>query len=214
MKRVRVKICGITNLADARYSAGAGADYLGFIQSPQSPRYIDPAGARQIIEWVAGVETVGVFVNADLEHVNSVASLAAFDIVQLHGDESAEYCAAVDRPVFKAIRIRGDEEPSEVIERLEPYIPHVGAFLFDTFLDGTPGGTGLTFPWSIVSEIHSDVPVFLAGGLNPNNAAEAIRTVDPFGIDVSSGVEVAPGRKDFEAIDRLFAAVAQYGRER
>lgn len=210
MENVRVKICGITNLADARYCAGAGAEYLGFIQSTTSPRYVDPDTARQIIEWVAGVKTVGVFVNADVDLVNSVASSANFDLVQLHGDESPDYCSLINRPVVKAIRVRNDEHPEQVGERLKPYLPHVSAFLFDTYVENVIGGTGKTFPWSIVSDIRPEIPVFLAGGLNPGNVVEAIHTVRPFGIDISSGVESAPGQKDFEAVDRLFKALAAF----
>ena len=210
MENLRVKICGITNLADARYCAGAGADYLGFIQSEASPRYVEPNMARQIIEWVAGVKTVGVFVDADVETLNETASAAGFDIVQLHGDESAEDCSHVARPVIKVFRIRHDDDPAELQRRLDPYIPHVYAFLFDTFVENQPGGTGRTFSWETVSALDLDVPVFLAGGLNAANAAEAVTAVGPYGIDVSSGVEQSPGTKDFAAVDDLFAALAPF----
>jgi len=210
VKNLRVKICGITNLADARYCAGAGADYLGFLQSDASPRYVEPEAARQIIEWVAGVKTVGVFVNADVETLNETASAVGFDIVQLHGDESAEYCARVARPVIKVFRIRDDDNPAELQRRLDQYIPHVYALLFDTFVENQPGGTGRTFRWETVSALDLDVPVFLSGGLNTANAAAAVAAVEPYGIDVSSGVEHSPGAKDFESVDDLFAALAPF----
>lgn len=210
MEHVRVKICGITNLADARYCAGAGAEYLGFIQSSASPRYVEPDTAREIIEWVAGVKTVGVFVDADVDLVNSVVSSTGFDVVQLHGEESPEYCSVINRPVVKAFRIRADAEPDDVNERLLPYVPYVSAFLFDTYVEAKAGGTGKTFPWPIVSDVRPDLPVFLAGGLSPDNVTVAVETVRPFGIDISSGVETAPGQKDFEAVDKLFEALTSY----
>jgi len=210
VSNVRVKICGITNLADARYCAGAGADYLGFIQSPASPRYVDAETAKQIIEWVAGVKAVGVFVNADVTKVNDVARAAGFDIVQLHGDESVDYCKLIEPPAIKAFRVRNDQDPEELEERLLEYAPHVSAFLFDTYVENLPGGTGETFSWDIVSNLDIELPVFLAGGLRADNVADAIESVRPFAVDVSSGVEERPGQKDFEAVDRLFEAVAPY----
>jgi len=214
VENLRVKICGITNLSDARYCAGAGADYLGFIQSEASPRYVLPDSAREIIEWVAGVKTVGVFVNAEVEQLNEVTSSVGFDIVQLHGDESADYCSFVRRPVIKVFRIRNEDDPAELRERLHPYIPHVSAFLFDTFVDNHPGGTGRTFSWETVSDLDLDIPVFLAGGLNPANVAAAVETVRPFGLDISSGVEQSPGAKDLEAVDELFTALAPFRENR
>ncbi|HUF08660.1 MAG TPA: phosphoribosylanthranilate isomerase [Rhodothermales bacterium] len=210
MENLRVKICGITNLADARYCAGAGADYLGFIQSEASSRYVEPDMAREIFEWVAGVKTVGVFVDADVETLNETASAVGFDIVQLHGDESVEYCSQVARPVIKVFRIRNDDDPAALQKKLDPYIPHVYGLLFDTFVENQPGGTGRTFSWETVSALDLDVPLFLAGGLNAANAAEAVTAVGPYGIDVSSGVEQSPGMKDFAAVDDLFAALAPF----
>lgn len=214
MVNLRVKICGITNLADARYCAGAGADYLGFIQSEASPRYVDPDVARQIIEWVAGVKTVGVFVDAEVGTLNEVTAATGFDIVQLHGDESAEYCSLVQRPVIKAFRVRSEDDPDELLQRLQPYVPHVNAFLFDTYVANQAGGTGKTFSWDKISGLRLDLPVFLAGGITPSNAADAVETVHPYAVDVSSGVEQSPGTKDFEAVDNLFGALAPFRDEK
>lgn len=208
MSDVRVKICGITNLADARYCAGAGADYLGFIQSESSPRYVNPELAGQIIEWVAGIQTVGVFVDAAPEYVNATAEAAGFDLVQLHGDEPPDYCSEIHRPVIKAIRIRATDRPEDVQARLAAYVPHVHAFLFDTYAESAQGGTGETFPWDIVRGIDAGRPIFLAGGLTPANVADAVDAVRPYAIDVASGVEESPGRKDLERIDALFAEIA------
>lgn len=211
----RIKICGITNLADARYAAGAGADFLGFILHPGSPRFVEPSFAREIIEWLHGPKTVGVFVDAAVEDVNRDAALAGFDLVQLHGNESPEMCAAIERPVIKAIHIGGSgpasaSSPDELLAVAERYRGSASHLLLDTAGasaggSGLSGGTGRAFDWSIVPDLP--LPVFLAGGLRPDNVAEAIRVCRPFAVDTSSGVEEAPGRKDFTLIDAFAQAV-------
>ena len=207
MPNIQIKICGTTNLADARYCAALGADYLGFIQHAASPRYVDPTLAQNIIEWVEGPRSVGVFVNEDPDQVNKIASDTGFDFVQLHGDETPNYCGLIEKPVIKAIRVKASDTVDQLLRVMEEYESSVSSFLLDSFVDGVPGGTGRVLPWHIAATVSRDHPVFLAGGLNADNIVEAVETVRPVGIDVVSGVEEAPGRKSFEAIDRLFAAL-------
>lgn len=207
MLKVQVKICGTTNLADARYCAAAGADYLGFVLHGPSPRYVDPALAKEIIEWIEGPRPVGVFVNTDVDEVNQIAADVGFDLIQLHGDESADQCRAIDKPVIKAIRVKATDTADSLADLLAGYESSVSSFLLDTHVDGKAGGTGETFPWEIAASIARDYPVFLAGGLNPDNVGEAVKTVRPVAVDVASGLEEASGRKSFEAIDRFFAAL-------
>lgn len=220
----RIKICGITNLADARYAAGAGADYLGFVLHPGSPRYIDAGKAAEIIEWVHGPRTVGVFVNLDPGDVNRIAEQAGFDLIQLHGDESPEECRAIDRPVIKAIRIDTgvSSEPDPTAHSDAPTLPvgsardlltaidrfrdHVDYFLFDTASESW-GGSGHPFDWSILDAVSRDIEWFLAGGLNPDNVAAAVTTHAPFAVDTSSGVESEPGKKDFDLVDAFIDRV-------
>ena len=199
----RLKICGITNLADARYSAGVGADYLGFIQHPESPRYVEPDFAAEIIEWLYGPAPVGVFVDARADEVNEICEQAGFEVAQLHGDETPEECARVERPVIKAIRIDDGDSASDIRDRVYSYTDIVDAVLFDTRVDGAAGGTGQVFDWSKVADFEDGVRVFLAGGISSDNLARAVERVRPWGIDVSSSLEVEPGQKDFPLIDEF-----------
>lgn len=202
-----IKFCGITNLADARFAAGAGADFLGFIQHPDSPRYVDPKGAREIIEWVYGARPVGVFVNASAETINEAAEYARFDFVQLHGDESPDACSQVDRPVIKAIRVQPGWTTSDIQLAVAAYADVAEYVLFDTWDAALYGGTGTAFDWSILSGVDLSLPYFVAGGLRPETVAGAIAVCDPFGVDVSSGVEMEPGMKDFNAITEFVQAI-------
>lgn len=211
MNHTKIKICGITNLADARYAAGAGADFLGFILKPESPRYVEPSLARDIIEWVHGPATIGVFADEPTDTINETARLAGFDLVQLHGRESPEDCAGCSLPVIKVIHV-GTSGPSsattqdELLDVASQYADAATYLLLDTArAGGGSGGTGTTFDWSIIPDLP--LPFFLAGGLNPTNVAAAIRSVHPWAVDVASGVEEAPSRKDFERIDAFIQAV-------
>ncbi len=203
---IKLKICGLTSLADARFCAGAGADFLGFVFHPDSPRHIEPARVREIADWLHGPEITGVFVDVSPETVNHVASEAGLTYVQLHGDESPDDCTAIDLPVIKAIRIGADDDGASVRRRMEAYRGRVDYFLLDTHHPELPGGTGETFDWSIAAGLSADFPILLAGGLRPENIVEAIETVNPIGIDLSSGIESAPGVKDFDLLGDLFDA--------
>ena len=206
---MKVKICGITNLADARFAAGAGADYLGYIQYPDSPRYILPEKAAEISAWVFGAESVGVFVDESAEHVNRIAAMAKFDFVQLHGNETVATCAAINGRVIKAFKVKPGDSTDDVARRIEPYLDVADYVLLDAFSGDQIGGTGKTISWEVAAELASKFPLFLAGGISPENVSEAIDAVDPFGVDLSSGVESAPGQKDFDKISRFMEIVRQ-----
>lgn len=205
--RTKVKICGITNLADARYAAGAMADYLGFIFYDKSPRFIDPAEAGAIINWIEGPEKVGVFVNQPLDDVNRIAKESGLDLVQLHGNETLEYCQLIEKPIIKVIHITPDFDIKELKAKVLLYSEVAEFLLFDSKIGDQWGGTGTTFDWNILKEITGEIPFFLSGGLNPENVKEAIETVQPYAVDVSSGVEEEPGIKDFEKIEALMEAI-------
>ncbi len=200
----KVKICGITTLEDARFVAGALADYLGFIFYPDSPRYIDPAKAGAIINWIEGPEKVGVFVNQPLDDVNSIARQTGIDLVQLHGNESPDYCSLVDKPIIKVFHIDHTTTADDLKKNITPYLGLVDYLLFDTKTDGKWGGTGQTFNWNILREITRDLPIFLSGGLNAENVMDAVNTVKPDAVDLSSGLEESPGLKDFDKIEKFF----------
>lgn len=202
--RTQVKICGITTLEDARFASGALADYLGFIFYSESPRFVEPAKAGAIINWIEGPKKVGVFVNQPLDDVNRIATQTGIDLVQLHGNESPEYCDLVDLPVIKAFHVSDGTSSDELKKRVEIYKECTEFFLFDTKTDSAWGGTGKTFDWNLISDISGDHPFFLAGGLHSENVEEAIRQVNPTVVDLSSGLEDAPGLKDFQKIEEFF----------
>jgi phosphoribosylanthranilate isomerase len=203
---VRVKICGITNLEDARAAVRAGADALGFNFYRRSPRFIEPETARRIIqELPAAVLTVGVFVNeGGPEAVARIADRACVAAVQLHGDESPRYCRALkDRFVIKALRVRDDFEPESAAHY------ETDAILLDAFVESARGGTGRVVDWSLARRTRELVPkLFLAGGLSPENVASAIQAVEPYAVDACSRLESAPGRKDASRL-RAFIAAAR-----
>ncbi|REL38301.1 phosphoribosylanthranilate isomerase [Rhodohalobacter sp. SW132] len=202
--RTNVKICGITNLEDARFVSGALADFIGFIFFPDSPRYVEPAKAGAIINWLEGPQKVGVFVNQPLDDVQSIATQTGLDYVQLHGNETVEYCSLMDKPVIKAFHIGEDTDADSLRAEIDPYLDTVEYLLFDTKLPGKWGGTGKSFDWKILSDIGEDKPYFLSGGLNEVNIRDAITTVRPFAVDLSSGLEESPGLKDFSKIEDFF----------
>ena len=199
MRVVKVKICGITNIEDAFDAVELGADLLGFNFYPKSPRYIDPDRALAIIDHLPTyVDTVGVFVNPTVEEMKDMVERSFLNWVQLHGDESPEFCESLDwigAQIIKAIRVKSAEQ----IEEVQQYF--TDAVLLDAFDRERYGGTGKTFDWSIIGDLHKRV--FLAGGINPDNAVKAIE-VGVYGIDVCSGVESKPGKKDHEKMKRLF----------
>jgi len=203
MTRVKVKICGIRSLDEARAAQELGVDALGFNFWERSPRYIAPAEARAIIrELDPFVACVGVFVNQDADRVRQIHSQLGLAAVQLHGDESPEYCARL-APIksIKAFRVRDGFDPGSV----RAY--QVAAVLLDTGVPGQFGGTGRNFDWQVAVEVKKHADVILAGGLTADNVAEAISKVRPIAIDVCSGVEAEPGRKDIEEMKRFMMAI-------
>lgn len=202
--RTNIKICGITNLEDARFVSGALADFIGFIFYPDSPRYIEPAKAGAIINWLEGPQKVGVFVNQPLDDVQSIARQTGLDYVQLHGKESVEYCDLMEKPVIKVFHISPGTTANELKTEIEPYMDSVEYLLFDTKLPGKWGGTGTSFDWDVLTDIGEMKPYFLSGGLHAENIRSAIKFVHPFAVDLSSGLEESPGLKDFSKIEDFF----------
>jgi phosphoribosylanthranilate isomerase len=207
---MRVKICGITNLEDALLAVEAGADALGFNFYRRSPRFITPVDARRIIERLPiSILTVGIFVNEESpETVTRIADEACVGAVQLHGDETQEFCRALgdERFRIKALRVGAGFRP----ERVADY--EVEAILLDAFDAQQHGGTGRNFDWRLARQARELVPkLFLAGGLSPDNISEAIAAVEPYGVDACSGLESAPGRKDAARV-RDFIARARRAR--
>lgn len=206
----KIKFCGITTLQDARFASGALVDYLGFIFYEKSPRYLDPAKAGAIINWIEGPEFVGVFVNQPLDDVNMISRQTGIDFVQLHGNESPDYCQLVDKAVIKAIHVTEGDTASDLRSRIEPYIHSIDYLLFDTKIKGRWGGTGQSFDWSLIENVAKDVPFFLSGGLSVENIRSACKTVRPYAIDVSSGIEMKPGVKDYDKIEAFMEEISSY----
>jgi phosphoribosylanthranilate isomerase len=205
MNRVRVKICGVRNLEEALAAVEAGADALGFNFWPKSPRYVSPDDARSVIKQISPlVASIGVFVNEQHQRITEIAKAAGLTAVQLHGDETPEFCAAfASTKLIKAFRVGSDFDCASIRE-----FP-VGMVLLDTGAKGSYGGTGKIFDWRVAVEAKKYAPVMLAGGLRIENVAEAISTVAPAAIDVCSGIEAEPGRKDLNKLRDFMAEVAR-----
>jgi phosphoribosylanthranilate isomerase len=201
----RVKICGITNLEDALAAVEAGADLLGFNFYKRSPRYVTAEAARGIIEKLPeSVTSVGVFVNeSGPEAVERIASEARVSAAQLHGDETPEFCSRIRGLLtIKALRVGPGYDAARAAEF------GTDALLLDAFVKGEWGGTGHTFDWKLARRTRESVPkLFLAGGLTPENVAAAVGAVNPYAVDVCSGVETSPGRKSFQLMRRFVEAV-------
>jgi phosphoribosylanthranilate isomerase len=195
----KVKICGITNFEDAAAAMDMGADLLGFNFYPKSPRFVAPDKAADIINKLPGfIDVAGVFVNASIEQVRETITQCQLDWVQLHGDESPQFCQSflsLSVRTMKAIRVKDESD----IQDAENYF--TDAILLDAFDPEKYGGTGLTFDWNIVG--HIGKRVFLAGGINPDNAVKAVE-LGVYGIDICSGIEAEPGKKDHKKMKRLF----------
>lgn len=192
---VKIKICGITSAEDAALAVTAGADAVGFVFYRNSPRFIEPAAVRAIVAGLPPfVLPVGVFVNEDAAAVRQLMDECGLALAQLHGDETASYCQNLGRPALKALRLR-DRGTFLALAEFQRRT-NVRGFLIDTFSDQAYGGTGQTVDWILAAEAARSAPIILAGGLTPANVSDAIQRVRPYGVDVSSGVEARPGKKD------------------
>jgi phosphoribosylanthranilate isomerase len=202
---VKVKICGITNLKDARQAFKAGADFLGFNFYPRSPRYVTPQRARGILRRLPKkIACVGVFVNEREDEMLKIARRVGLDYLQLHGEESPATITHLARhlPVIKAVRVRNSFRTAELAR-----YKHVSAFLLDGFDHRRHGGSGKTFRWDIALRAKRAGHIFLAGGLTAENVTEAIRSAKPYAVDVCSGVEAKPGKKDPALVVNFMRAV-------
>ncbi len=212
---MRVKICGITQADQAIALAGHGATHLGFICVPQSPRYIDRDALAEITaalrEADLAIATVGVFADAPLDDICAVARQASLSHIQLHGHESLDQCQQLQTAlpgvaIIKAIRVRSEAD----LAQAETYAPLVDALLLDAYHPKQLGGTGLTLDWQALLAFQPACPWLLAGGLTPENVVNALSTLSPDGIDLSSGLEHRPGLKDMALVQRLFDQLSPY----
>jgi phosphoribosylanthranilate isomerase len=189
----RVKICGITSVADALIAVDAGADAIGLVFYPPSPRYVSIDIARKIALAVGPfVTVVGLFVNEDESSVKHITRSVGLHVLQFHGDESPAFCDKFHRPYMKAIRMKPGLDVTEVIS----VYPNASGILLDAYRKGVPGGTGETFDWDRIPAQQDLPPIILAGGLTSENITIAVNTTLPYGVDVSGGVEMSPGQKD------------------
>ncbi|PBP97077.1 phosphoribosylanthranilate isomerase [Pseudomonas congelans] len=203
MSAVRSKICGITRIEDALAAAEAGADAIGLVFYPKSPRAVTVLQARAIIAALPPfITTVGLFVNASRCELNETLDAVALDMLQFHGDETPEECDGYHRPYIKALRVRAGDDIAGVCRTYR----NARGVLLDTYVEGVPGGTGETFDWALIPD-DLDKPVILAGGLTSANVAQAIAQVRPYAVDVSGGVEKSKGIKDREKILAFMSAV-------
>ncbi|KGS12113.1 phosphoribosylanthranilate isomerase [Pseudomonas tremae] len=203
MSAVRSKICGITRIEDALAAVEAGADAIGLVFYPKSPRAVTVLQARAIIAALPPfVTTVGLFVNASRCELNETLDAVALDMLQFHGDETPEECDGYHRPYIKALRVKAGDDIASACRAYR----NARGVLLDTYVEGVPGGTGETFDWALIPD-DLDKPVILAGGLTSANVAQAIAQVRPYAVDVSGGVERSKGIKDREKILAFMSAV-------
>jgi phosphoribosylanthranilate isomerase len=204
---IKIKICGITNLEDALAAAAAGADALGFNFYKKSPRCIEPQKAAEIIEQLPPfIVPVGIFVNEREDRIREILAATGIQAVQFHGDESPEFCQRFGGRVIKAFQVKDKES----LKNMAHY--RVGAFLLDSYKDGVRGGTGVAFDWHLAVVAKTFGKVILAGGLTPENVAEAVKLVQPYGVDVAGGVEKEKGVKDHAKLKKFITEVRRASR--
>ncbi|MDD5440378.1 MAG: phosphoribosylanthranilate isomerase [Candidatus Omnitrophica bacterium] len=204
----KVKICGLTNIDDARKAEELGAEYVGFVLFNKSPRMIRPSDAAAIAKALKGTaKKVGLFLDEIIDAVVKAVDTAGLDAVQLHGDEGPDYVNALIEKLRKRVTVIKSFKIKKgfSFDILQRY-PMADFFLFDTFKEGMPGGTGQTFDWEIIRGRDFPKPIFLAGGLNPDNVRTAIGTVKPYAVDIASGIERSPGKKDHTLMEAFINA--------
>lgn len=202
--RTRVKICGITRVEDALIAVAQGADAIGLVFYPPSPRYVTPAQAAEIVNALpAFITVVALFVDASRADVEAVLSQVNIDLIQFHGQETADECRQYGKSYIKAIRVKSD---TNLVQYMTEY-SDAKALLLDTYAEGVPGGTGQVFDWTIIPKNLSK-PIVLAGGLDAENVEQAIRQVKPYAVDVSGGVEFKKGIKDAAKIAAFMRGVS------
>lgn len=203
MTRTRIKICGITSAIDAQQAVDAGADAIGLVFYEPSPRAVDVEQAKSIVAKLPPfISVVALFVNPEVKVVQQVLNEVRIDLLQFHGDEENDFCSQFQRPFIKAIRVRQAQDVVASCLRFTNAL----AILLDSYKPGVPGGTGETFDWSMIPKNHIK-PLILAGGLTPENVADAVIDIQPFAVDVSGGVEKAKGIKDHEKINEFISEV-------
>lgn len=212
--RVRVKICGITRTEDALAAAEAGADAIGLVFYPASPRAVSMERAREICQALPPfVSSVGLFVNAAAAEVARVLEQVPLDMLQFHGDETPPSCSAAGRPFLKALRVKAGSDIRAQFDAWCVTWEGASGLLLDAWHDDLYGGGGRPFDWALVESLNAGKPVILAGGLNPENVAEAIGRTRPWGVDVSTGVEESPGIKTADRIRAFISAVNTAGEQ-
>ncbi|MDP8233236.1 MAG: phosphoribosylanthranilate isomerase [Candidatus Saelkia tenebricola] len=203
---VRIKFCGFTNTEDALAASRLGISAIGFVFAKTSPRYITPLKAAEIISHLAPfVLRVGVFLNSDIPEIEEIASVCKLDVIQLHGDEPPEFCRKVQGRYrcIKALRVKGEE----LLDIISEY-NFLDAILLDSYKKNVAGGTGEIFDWDIARRARKfEIPIILSGGLNPDNIKKAIEEVNPYAVDISSGIESSPGIKDHELMAKFVASI-------
>jgi len=200
----RIKICGITNLDDAKKVVELGAHAIGFVFA-DSPRKIEPLFAREISQAIPPfISKIGVFVNEEIKTIKEIYDNCFLDAVQLHGNEDSQYISALSIPCIKAFKVSGNEVIKQIEEFSLPY------FLLDSFDKKLSGGTGQSFDWQIAKDAAKYGKIILSGGLNPENIKEALETVNPYAVDISSGVEKSPGKKDVKKMESVINEVHRW----
>jgi len=201
---VKIKICGMTNLEDAQSAVDFGADAIGFIFA-ESPRRVEPEKAKSVIKSLKGsVLKVGVFVNERIENIKRIAEACELDAIQLHGDETPDFCSKLSKwEVIKALRVKDEESLSVISDYRDVF-----AWLLDTYSEQAYGGTGKTFDWDLAVKAKDlGKPIILSGGLNIHNIEEALRVVRPYGVDISSSIEQKPGKKDIDLMRKIIGLI-------
>ena len=207
MARIRIKVCGITRPQDAAAAAACGTDAIGLVFYEDSPRYVGLEAARTVLDALPPFITrVGVFVEPDAAQLRMILENVSLDLLQFHGNESADFCRVFGKPYIKAVSMKADVD----LAAYAGMYPDASALLLDTHVAGIPGGTGRVFDWNMIPA-GLDKPIILAGGLNPGNVGAAVASIRPYAVDVSGGVESEKGIKDKQKIEAFIRAVHNVG---